>query len=181
MSNRYAGHIVIGGELPRSKVPDLVELICRDGLQAEHLEEFDPRGETDLLAAVDRDGHLALWDPEAPYGVLVDLETELQGWGLHYCRWDVGDGSMDPEKVYCAPNDGTDGYNLRILSFRGDGSGGIALVDDELDCVRRALCIMRFTGRKSPRSVGWQKRVQELLEAALPDEPKIPVFKVVEG
>lgn len=88
MSECFAAHIYIGGQVPKTLVPGLIEAICSEGLRSEDWSSpvGEMSSEKDLLSYVDRNGYLHFTDPERNWGHFDDLEAFLEKNGIAFNR-----------------------------------------------------------------------------------------------
>jgi len=111
MSERIAAEIQIGGKVRRSVADELCCVIVTEGVSLEWGDRpFEPRTVDDLLAArVDNgDGVLTLrlYDDQAPWGELDDLEEFLREKKIPFVRYTEGKYDYDPEAVAFHPSCG---------------------------------------------------------------------------
>jgi hypothetical protein len=162
MSERYAASIKIGGEIRRSRLPELLEAIRTASVSHEWGDAcFEPTSTEDLVKAI-RDGHLFLCDDETLYGEFPELEAACRKLRLPYTRWSEG---------YCE-------YDAEIVEWRrgmkkplirvGSNSNNATFVSTEE--VRKAL------QQLESNHIG---RARRTLRALCPDIPKLPPFKIV--
>ena len=103
MGERFPAIILIGGQVPRSLIPDLIDVINASdvGLLWGGRVCFD--GHDSLIAVLDEQGHLILCDDEASYGVFQDLECFLQNNNIAFDRHSDARYEYDGELVSFRP------------------------------------------------------------------------------
>jgi hypothetical protein len=112
MSDCISADIWIGGNIPERLVPELCEIITREGVVLEWGEgPFQPKTVQDLKVSLrenDR-GEWLLWlcDDQASWGQFENLERFLREHGLSYTRRSEGRYEYDPELVEHRPGYGT--------------------------------------------------------------------------
>jgi hypothetical protein len=103
MSERYAAYISIGGDLPQSRVSELLEAIRNASISHEWGDTpFAPQSAGDLSKAVHK-GRLWLCDDQSRYGTFPELEAACRKLGLSYTRWAEGYCQYDAELVDWRP------------------------------------------------------------------------------
>jgi hypothetical protein len=103
MSDRIPARILIGGPIPASLATDLAQAITEEQAFLNYDEPaFSPKTEADLLGAV-RDGHLALVNPEASWGLFNTLERFLCTHRIAFDRYTEGKYEYNAEIVQFRP------------------------------------------------------------------------------
>ena len=162
MSERYAASIKIGGEIRRSRLPELLEAIRAASVSHEWGEPpFDPKSAEDLITAV-RDGHLFLCDDQTRYGEFPELEATCRKLRLPYTRWSEGYCAYDAEVVEWLPG------LKRPLARTGSNSNNATFVPTKEVCKALKQLESNHTGR-----------AREILRTLCPDIPQLPRFKIV--
>jgi len=162
MSERYAANIVIGGSLPKIRLPELLEVVQETDVSIEWGDApLNPQSEQELLTALD-EGQLWFCDDQALNGELPELETACRELGLSYTRQSEGYSGYDAEVVDWRPD--MEEPLVRTGSNAGDGT--FVLTEE----VRKALTHLESN------HIG---RARELLRTLCPDIPELPPFKIV--
>lgn len=162
MSERYAASIKIGGEIRRSRLPELLEAIRTASVSHEWGDAcFEPTSAEGLVSAV-RDGHLFLCDDQTRYGEFPQLEAACRKLSLPYTRWAEGYCGYDAEVVEWRPG------MKKPLVLVGSNSNNATFVPTEE--VHKALRHLESN------HIG---RARELLRKLCPDVPELPPFKIV--
>src|SRR5258706_15551474 len=88
MADLFPGHILVGGDVPRELVDELLEVITHLDCSLEwDGDMFKPRSAEELPAVVDSDtGQLHLFDYQARFGQFTELEEWLQANDVPYDR-----------------------------------------------------------------------------------------------
>ena len=161
MSERYAANIVIGGSLPKIRLPELLEVVQETDVSIEWGDApLNPQSEQELLTALD-EGQLWFCDDQALNGEFPELETACRELGLSYTRQSEGH-CQDAEVVDWRPD--MEEPLVRVGSNAGDAT----FVPTEE--VRKALTHLESN------HIG---RARELLRKLCPDIPELPPFKIV--
>ena len=161
VSERYVANIVIGGSLPKIRLPELLKAVQEAAVSIEWGDApLNPQSEQDLLSAID-EGQLWLCDDQTRNGEFPELETACRELGLSYTRQSEG---------YC-------GYDAEVADWRpemeeplvrvGSNSGNQTYVPAEE--VRKALAHLESN------HIG---RARELLRTLCPDIPELPAFQI---
>jgi hypothetical protein len=173
MSERYAVELAIGGTLPRSKLPVLLEVICSEGWSDTwDGDHFQPTQEQDLQTVVDQ--WLILYDPRRRNGDMGRIGAVLRDLGLSY-RYHCEGGEYDP-----------------LLTIY-DATSGLAEQDYWCDCQGRPMLpreavkelwdeivgCMPFDATRS--SLSPSEIREAMLELLGPDIPELPLFKLAGG
>lgn len=93
MSTRVAAHIHIGGNFPRSLLPQLYDAVHEEGVGSGDdytgcsFNENEFRTEEDVIGEINKAGYLCLMSHEAPNGMLVVIETFLKTSNIPYDRF----------------------------------------------------------------------------------------------
>jgi hypothetical protein len=162
MSERYAAYIMIGGDLPQSRVSELLETIRSASVSHEWGDPaFEPQSAGDLSAAVLK-GHLWLCDDQSRYGTFPELEAACRKLGLSYTRWAEGYCEYDAELVDWRP-----GMRKPLVRVSSNASEATYLPTEQVKKVLRHLEANRVAKAKA------------LLRPLCPDVPKLPPFKIV--
>ena len=162
MSERYAANIVIGGSLPKIRLPELLRAVQEAAVSIEWGDApLNPQSEQDLLSAID-EGQLWLCDDQTRNGDFPELETACRELGLSYTRQSEG---------YC-------GYDAEVADWRfgmteplvrtGSNAGQQTYVPEEE--VRKALKHLESN------HIG---RARKLLRKLCPDIPDLPPFQII--
>lgn len=162
MSERYVARIQIGGEIRRSRLPDLLEAIRTAPVSHEWGDAcFEPKSAEDLVNAI-RDSHLFLCDDQTRYGEFPELEAACRKLRLSYARWSEGYCAYDAEVVEWRP-----GMKKPLVRVGSNSNNATFVPTDE---VRRAL------RQLESNHIG---RAREILRTLCPDIPPLPSFKIV--
>jgi hypothetical protein len=163
MADNFWGEIEIGGPVPRSIVPRLLEFAREPatGYTADELTTANlPRLFKEFDAAT---GYLHLEDPDARYGQFEDLETFLLETSIGYNRRSDGKYEFTPEEARFRP--GMDGPTFRLMSHEH-----APLVDlHEVEQARQLLeagCV--------------SKALAKLREVIGPDVPELPPLEILD-
>lgn len=162
MSERYAASIKIGGEIRRSRLPQLLEAIRTASVSHEWGEPpFELTSAEDLVNAI-RDGHLFLCDDQTRYGEFPEVEAACRKLRLPYTVWSEG---------YC-------GYDASVVEWRpgmkkpvvrvGSNSNNATFVPTEEVC--------KVLKELESNHIG---RARELLRRLCPNVPVLPAFQIV--
>lgn len=163
MSERMSANIIIGGKVPRSRVPDLLQAICNAGVSLEWGGAvFKPATTEELLANLDS-GRLWLCDEES-HGEFEELEATCRSLGLSYTRYAEGGVETDAELVDWRPG------MRQPLSQIGSSCDQVILYVPVKD-VRRALAHIKS---------GRTEQARGTLERLCPDIPEVPPLKIVD-
>ena len=169
MSEHFAGHISIGGKVPRSKIPGLIAAInrqqcCCDWGDAtvELGDEIEP-AITELLKNIENTGQELLWlcDNDARYGELEIIENYCWENGIGFRRFSEGCGEYIPEIVEFRPGwDGTDVYNTN--------QNGIPMIPGDdvkflLDALNESEKGLEADQNLAEQIVGLRENIQNLL------------------
>ena len=162
MPERIAAYIMMGGRLPRSRVPGLLKAIREAGVAHDWGECLFEPADADQLLTVMRGQHLWLCDEQASWGEFPELEKACRTLALGYMRHSDAGHEFDPEIaewrlgmakpiVRIASNCGTTTYTPT-----GD--------------VKKALKHLK---------AGQVAEAAKLLRRLCPNVPKLPSFKIV--
>lgn len=103
MPERIAAYIMIGGRLPRLRLPALLKAITVEGITLDWGEcLFEPTTAEQLLTAI-RDGRIWLCDEQASWGEFPDLEKACRTLQLGYTRHSDAGLEWDAELVEWRP------------------------------------------------------------------------------
>lgn len=162
MSERYAASIKIGGEIRRSRLPELLEAIRTASVSHEWGDAcFEPTSAEDLVSAA-RDGHLFLCDDQTRYGEFPELEATCRKLRLPYTRWAEGYCGYDAEIVEWRP-----GMKKPLVCLGSNSNNATFVPTDEVQKVLRQL------------ESNHVRRARQLLRALCPDVPVLPAFEIV--
>jgi hypothetical protein len=93
VSTRVTAHIHVGGDFPRSLLPQLYAVVHEEDLgsgdnySGSGFDEKEFRTEEDVIEEINESGLLCLMTPEAPNGMLVALEAFLKARNIPYDRF----------------------------------------------------------------------------------------------
>ena len=167
MSDRYPGTITIGGDLPRSKLAEFLE-VCRDSGASPDWDGGFPeevKTEKHLLALLDKGGHLYLMDCQASGGTFNSLMDWLESNTIAYDAW---------ADSYCD-------YEASIVKFRpGWGKGNIL---SSTDC-RELIELGPVLKAREALNVGNVHAAMKYLDDVVrdfKDMPELPKFRCVDG
>jgi hypothetical protein len=162
MSERFAAWIQIGGNLPRSKVKQLLKAITEAGVSLEWGDApFTPHSAEDLLAAR-QDGYLELCDDEASWGQFPELEQACRKLNLAYIRCSDGSFAYDANRVDWRP--GMKEPLARRSSTEHNGEPFVLA-----SSVKEALLILE---------AGEPQKAISKLRSLCPDIPELPPFEI---
>lgn len=162
MSERYAANIVIGGNLPRNQLPELLKAVREAAVSIEWSEPpLDPQSEQDLLSAIE-EGQLWLCDDQTRYGEFPELETTCRKLRLSYTLWSEGYCGHDASVVEWRP-----GMRKALVRI-GSNSNNATFVPTEEVCKALRQLESNHIGR-----------ARKILRALCPNIPKLPPFKIV--
>lgn len=162
MPERIAAYIMIGGPLPRSRLPGLLKAIREAGVAHDWGEPLFEPADADQLLTVMRGRHLWLCDEQASWGEFPELEKTCRTLGLGYMRHSDAGHEFDPEIAEWRSR------MARPLVRIASNCGTTTYVPTEE--VRRALKHLKA------------QRVAEatkLLRRFCPSIPRLPPFKIV--
>lgn len=161
MSDRYPANIIIGGSLPRSRLPELLKAVQKSTVSITWGDPpLNPKTSQHLLSAMD-DGRLWLCDDERRNGEFPELEKACRKLSLSYTRQSEGCCGHDAETVDWRP--GMVEPAVRVGSNSGDN---LCVPEEE---VRKALTHLE---------AGHIGRARELLRTLCPDIPELPPFTI---
>lgn len=163
MADYFWGEIEIGGPVPRSVVPRLLDF-AREPATGYTDDELTTANLPKLFREFDATkGYLHLEDPDARYGQFEGLETFLREANIGYNRRSDGKYEFTPEEARFRP--GMDGPTFRLMSHEQN-----PLVDlHEVEHARQLL----EAGQAS-------EALAKLREVVGPDVPELPPLEIVD-
>ena len=162
MSDRFCAYIMIGGQLPQRRVPELLKAIAIANVSFEWGDCcLQPTTEAELLQARHK-GKIYLCDAETRYGEFPELEQACRELGLAYTRHSEGKYGYDAIVVNWRPG------MKNPLARRSSNSSEAIYVPAQQ--VKKALRHLE-SGRAS--------KAKTMLRALCPEVPKLPPFKIV--
>jgi len=162
MSDRFSAYIMIGGRLPKNRVPELLKAITDAGVSFEWGEAIlQPTTEAELLQARHK-GKLFLCDAEARYGEFPELEQACRTLGLPYTRYSEGKYEYDP-----ILSDWRPGMREPLVRRSSNSSEAIYVPAKE---VKKAL---------QQLDAGRIGKAKSLLRSLCPEVPRLPPFRIV--
>lgn len=162
MSDRFSAHIMIGGQLAKKRVPDLLQAITNAGVSFEWGESIlQPTTEDELLQARHK-GKLFFCDAEARYGEFPELEQACRTLGLPYTRYSEGKYEYDPLLTDWRPG------MKKPMFHRSSNSSEAIYVPAK--AVKKALRHIE---------AGHVGKAKTLLRSLCLEVPKLPPFKIV--
>jgi hypothetical protein len=103
MSDRFCAQIIIGGRLPRRRLPAFLKAVAASDASLEWGDApFRPKSADDLLAAL-RVGRLVLYDDQARFGEFEGLEIACRRLRLAYTRHSESNHQYEAERVDWRP------------------------------------------------------------------------------
>jgi hypothetical protein len=157
-----SANICIGGQLPPSRIPDLLRAICDAGVSLEWGDAvFRPATGEELLAKLE-EGQIWLCDEES-HGEFPELEATCRKLGLPYTRYAEGGVETDAELVDWRP--GMRKALTRIASNCDQSTAYVTTKD-----VERALKHLK---------AGRTEQARRILERLCPVIPALPPFEIV--
>ena len=163
MADFFWGEIEIGGPVPRSLVPRLLEF-AQEPATGYTPDELTTANLPKLFKEFDATkGYLHLEDPEARYGQFEELETFLLEANIGYNRRSDGKYEFTPEEARFRP--GMDGPTFRLLSHEQ-----APLVS--LHGVEEARLLLE-AGQSS-------EALSKLREVVGPEVPELPPLEIVD-
>jgi hypothetical protein len=178
MSERIAAQIEIGGKVLRSVAQELCEAISTQHVSLEWGgEQFQPNSVDDLLAARDDLQLLRLYDHEASWGELDDLETFLRERKVPFVRYTEGKYEYDPQAVAYHPECGR-------VEWLTDHSDNAVVQADAVKPIAAALekIVAEIeAGKLDPATVRpkLQRLCGKLRKALPPEVPALETFEVI--
>lgn len=162
MSDRFSAYIMIGGRLPKHRVPELLKAIMNAGVSFEWGESIlQPTTEAELLQALHK-GRLYLCDVEARDGEFPELEQVCRTLDLAYTRHSEGKYEYDPITTDWRPG-------MREPLFRRSSNSSEAIYVSATQ-VKKAIRHLE---------AGRSGKAKKLLQSLCPDVPRLPRFQIV--
>ena len=162
MPERIAAYIMIGGPMPKSRLPDLLKAIREEGVSLDWGEPlFEPTDAEQLLTAM-RGQHLWLCDEQASWGEFPDLEKACRALGVGYTRHSDAGIEWDAELV-----EWRRGMAKPVVSIASNCGDATFIPTNEAKKVLKHL--------KAGQVAEATKRFRRLC----PNVPKLSAFKIV--
>jgi len=162
MSDRLCAYLILGGQLPRAKLPQLLKAITAADVSLEWGDCcFRPASEKELLN-VRQNGEIFLCDEEARNGEFEELEQACRRLGVAYTRFTEGASGYDPELVDWRP-----GMKKSVVRHASNCSEAIYVPVKQVEKALRYL------------EAGQIHKANQTLRALCPEVLKLPPFKIV--